>query len=81
MVRAEPQRAESELEEVINGPKGHIQEIRGLIYELRPLALDQLGLIGALKQQVERFGQDTGMQVSFSASGEAALAPPWPRSR
>ena len=75
MVRAEPQRAESELEEVINGPKGHIQEIRGLIYELLPLALDQLGLIGALKQQVERFGQDTGMQVSFSASGEAALDP------
>ncbi len=75
MVRTEPQRAETELGEVVNGLKGHIQEIRGLIYELRPLALDQLGLVGALQQQVERFSQETGMQVSFSASVETRLDP------
>ena len=75
LVRTDPQRAERELGEVINGMRGHIQEIRGLIYELRPLALDQLGLLGALRQQVERFSKDTGIQVSFSASGEVALDP------
>ena len=48
MVRTDPDRAESELEEVAGDLKGHILQIRELIYELRPMALNQLGLIGAL---------------------------------
>ena len=75
LVRSDPERAEVEIEETTQNLKGHVQEIRKLIYNLRPLALDQLGLAGALKQCVERFGQDIGLQASFSVSGEAALHP------
>ena len=73
MVRTDPQRSERELGEVANSLKGHIQEIRELIYGLRPLVLDQLGLIGALEQHVERFGQETGLETAFSVSGEVTL--------
>ncbi len=75
IVRADSERAERELEEVADDLTGHIQEIRDLIHELRPLTLDQLGLIGALTQHVERFQQDTGISASFSAAGDIALNP------
>ena len=74
-LRSDPQAAERELEETAGILRGHVQEIRGLIYDLRPLALDQLGLVGALDQQVERFGQDTGVQASFDGPGKVALNP------
>ena len=73
MVRTDPATAETHLDEIAEGLKGHIREIRELIYDLRPLALDQLGLTGALQQHVERFGQETGIQASFRASGEVSL--------
>ena len=73
-VSRDPEETERQLDEIALSVKGHIQEIRGLIHDLRPLASDQLGLEGALKQQVERFGQDTGIDASLSMSGEIALA-------
>lgn len=75
MVRKEPEQAERELDEIASGLKGHVQEIRQLIHELRPLSVDQLGLPGAVEQQVGLFGQDTGIQASFAMSGEVGLNP------
>jgi len=75
MVSSDPEQAKRELGEVTKTLKGHIQEIRELAHDLRPLALDQLGLIGALSQHVERFGQETGIAASFSTSGKVALNP------
>ena len=75
VIRTDPQRAEEELDEITRGLKGHVREIRELIYELRPLALDQLGLVSAAKQQVERFGHETGVEASFGTSGDVALEP------
>lgn len=75
MVQTDPKGAERELDEIAGGIKGYIQEIRELIYELRPLALDQLGLTGALGQYVGRFGEETGIHASFKASGDIALNP------
>ncbi len=42
-------------------------DIRRLVHNLRPPALDQLGLVGALEQYVERFTADTGTKVAFQA--------------
>ena len=47
----------------------HIEQIRDLINELRPLALDQLGLVGALRQYIERFGEESGIDASLTVSG------------
>ena len=75
MVRSDPQRAEGELDELANSLKGHVQDIRSLIHDLRPLALDQLGLVGAVKQYTERFGQESGLHVSFDTSGGVDMDP------
>ncbi len=75
IMRSDPERAERELEEVTTGLKGHIQDIRTLIHDLRPLAVDQLGLAGAIEQQIERFSKDTGIPASSNISFKAPMDP------
>ena len=75
MVRTAPDDAESELDDIAHGLTAHIQEIRVLIHDLRPVNLDQLGLVEALGQHVERFSRETGTSASFSASDNIDLNP------
>ena len=75
LVRAEPERAEEEMEEISWALRGHIREIRELIYELRPLTLDQLGLAEALAQQVQRFEGQMGIRAGFRCEVAVALHP------
>ena len=62
-VDKDPAEARVELEEIRQSLRGHIQDIRHLIYDLRPLAVDQLGLRGALQQLLDRFVSDTGIET------------------
>ena len=75
MVKTDPERCETELEEIAKSLKGYVQDIRELIHDLRPMALDQLGLTGAIKQQVERLSQQSAIDASFESTGDFALAP------
>ena len=73
MVRIDPDAAQRELEEVASNLKGNVQKVRELIHGLRPLALDQLGLAGALGQQVEQFGHQTGIRASLDSPDDVPL--------
>jgi signal transduction histidine kinase len=42
-----------------------IVDIRRLVYDLRPPALDELGLLAALREQATQFSQLNGVQVSI----------------
>jgi signal transduction histidine kinase len=46
--------------------QGAVTDIRRLVYELRPPALDDLGLVGALRDQAARSAQG-GLQVDVEA--------------
>ena len=72
-VRTDPEGTEQGLTEITTSLKGHVQEIRELIYDLRPMGLDQFGLLAALSQYIERFMQDTGIETSFTTSGDVVL--------
>lgn len=49
-----------------------IADVRRLVHDLRPPALDELGLVGALRRLAERSGaEDEGPRVSFDAPEEA----------
>jgi signal transduction histidine kinase len=50
-----------------------IADIRRLVYDLRPPALDELGLIGALREYAARYSDDT-LQIAM----EADALPPLP---
>lgn len=53
-----------------------IDAIRGVMTDLRPVALEEFGLVPALRWYASQFGQRTGIKVSTNASGrEPRLAP------
>jgi two-component system, NarL family, sensor kinase len=50
-----------------------IADIRRVVYELRPPALDELGLAGALREQAARLSTGDGLSVSVDAPDLPAL--------
>jgi signal transduction histidine kinase len=51
-----------------------LQEMRLLVYELRPLALESEGLIGALEHRLEAVERRAGIQASLLVEGELDFA-------
>lgn len=49
-----PSAAQDQLEELTGQVRDALDEVRRLVYELRPPALDELGLVGALEEQARR---------------------------
>jgi signal transduction histidine kinase len=75
LISTDPARAERELEDISQGLKTNIQDIRHLIHDLRPMALDQLGLQGAIQQQLDRFEKQAGVRLSIGIDPDIALDP------
>jgi len=46
-----------------------LQDVRKIIYNLRPMSLDDLGLIPTLQRYVLTFQEESGVSISFSAMG------------
>lgn len=53
-----------------------LREVRRISHDLRPTALDDLGLKAALAQTLNEFGQRTGLQVSLKAEESPNLPGP-----
>jgi len=75
MIKNDPRQAEKELEEITVTLKTNIQDIRDLIHDLRPMALDQLGLTASIQQQLDRFEKQTGVRPSVGIDPDIALNP------
>jgi two-component system NarL family sensor kinase len=58
-LETEPLSAARQIEDLSVQTQEAIAEIRRLVYDLRPPALDELGLVGALAEQASRFGPIT----------------------
>jgi two-component system NarL family sensor kinase len=74
LIPKDPEAAAGQLDKQIAATRSLISEIRGLVYNLRPPALDQLGLAGALAERAERLAQPSGpnrarMRVLLSEKG------------
>jgi len=52
-----------------------LKDVRKIIYDLRPMALDDLGLIPALKRYIEEFIESFGINVNFLPSETQARLP------
>jgi two-component system NarL family sensor kinase len=61
----DPAAADTLLATLVAETQGAIAEIRRLVYDLRPPALDELGLIPALRMQAERF---PGLEIRVEAA-------------
>lgn len=63
LVNMDPDRARSELRDLKKLVRGSLQDIRKIIFDLRPMSLDDLGLVATLKQYINRFMDETGIDV------------------
>ncbi len=50
-----------------------LKEMRLLVYELRPFALKEIGLIGALQQRIDAVERRAGVEAQLSVEGEIEL--------
>ncbi|MER6691973.1 histidine kinase [Streptomyces minutiscleroticus] len=78
LLRRNPDAAGRHLDEQIALTRSLIGDIRGLVYNLRPPALDQLGLAGALRErtsQLSRPDTSSRMQVLVAQEGDLGDLP------
>jgi signal transduction histidine kinase len=80
LAASDPAAADGLLAELKGQVQGAIADIRRIAHELRPPALDQLGLVGAVKQHADRLGGGNGrgpdgLRVSVETSAELPALP------
>ncbi|MGI6142423.1 MAG: sensor histidine kinase [bacterium] len=61
---------QGELAELKGLIKGGLQEVRKIIFDLRPMALDDLGLVPALRRYLEGLEEREGLGVYLAVLGE-----------
>lgn len=50
-----PDKSEALLQEIVSGSQNTLADIRRIVYDLRPPALDDLGLVSAIREQANQF--------------------------
>jgi signal transduction histidine kinase len=67
LIRQDPDQAEASANELREDLRAATAEVRRLVYNLRPPALDDLGLLGAIRSQAQKVSQQDGLSVSVNA--------------
>lgn len=76
LMDADPAQAKEELASLKNAAMGTFQKVRNFIFELRPMMLDDLGLIPTVRKYVDAFKEQSGLEVSLTVTGtERRLEP------
>ncbi|HEY4689842.1 MAG TPA: ATP-binding protein [Anaerolineae bacterium] len=65
----DPKRARSELTNLKTAVTGTFQKVRDFMFDLRPMMLDDLGLVPTLKRYVDSFGEKSGVPISLTVTG------------
>ncbi len=63
------EKAKYEMENLKNSAMGTFQKVRNFIAELRPMMLDDLGLIPTMRKYSEIFREQQGVEVNISVKG------------
>lgn len=63
------EQAREELDELKVTASATFEKVRDFIFELRPMMLDDLGLVPTLRHYIEAYQEQTDLEVIFSASG------------
>ncbi|HEU0287175.1 MAG TPA: histidine kinase [Nocardioidaceae bacterium] len=74
LAASEPARADGLLVEATEQVSAVVQDVRRLVHDLRPPALDELGLVGAVDQLARRLhGADNGLRVEVRGDHDLAV--------
>ncbi len=69
MIDVDLDKAREELRSLKKIVRESLQDVRKIIYNLRPMSLDDLGLIPTLQRYVLTFQEETGISISFQTKG------------
>jgi two-component system sensor histidine kinase DegS len=72
---ADPEQARAELGNLKNAVNVTFQKMRGFIFNLRPMMLDDLGLTPTLRQHIQDLEEKTTLSVNLTVSGKEARLP------
>lgn len=76
LLDVDPVQAKDELGNLKTSAMGTFQKVRNFIFELRPMMLDDLGLIPTLRKYSDAFKEQAGLEVSVTVTGtERRLEP------
>ncbi len=75
MIDKNKDKASRELEELKNTVENSVTDVRKIIYDLRPMSLEERGLVPALRKYIDRFVEETGISLDFKRLGEAEKLP------
>lgn len=67
LIRSDPDRAVEVLRRLRRETSAAISDVRRLVDDLRPPALDELGLVGALRERAEQLSDGSGLVVALRA--------------
>jgi two-component system sensor histidine kinase DegS len=70
-----PEAILAELQEFKNSVRNALDETRQLIFDLRPMTLDDLGLVPTLRKYIKEYSDKHGMNVRFNVVGEERRLP------
>jgi two-component system sensor histidine kinase DegS len=77
LLDADPAQAKEELASLKNTALNTFQKVRNFIFELRPMMLDDLGLIPTLRKYVDAFKEQTGMEALLTVTGTERRIEPY----
>lgn len=69
LIDVDMEKAKEELKNLKRIVRDSLHDVRKIIYNLRPMSLDDLGLVPTLQRYVTTFQEETGVAVSFKTRG------------
>jgi two-component system sensor histidine kinase DegS len=69
LIDVDVEKSRTELQNLKKIVRESLQDVRKIIYDLRPMSLDDLGLVPTLQRYVMTFQDDTGLFVLFKTKG------------
>jgi len=76
LLELDPSRVKAELKDLKNLVRANLQDIRRIIFDLRPMALDDLGIVPAISKYLDNFQENYGISCELRIEGrERRLLP------
>ena len=73
----DPEQAREELNNLKGAASSTFQKVRDFIFDLRPMMLDDLGLVPTVKRYADNHAEKSGLEISVTVTGsERRLQPP-----
>lgn len=76
LIDVDIERSREELQKLKKFVRDCLQDVRKIIYNLRPMSLDDLGLVPTLQRYLLQFQEENGIAVSFKTRGDYDIIEP-----